>query len=171
MSASHWRECIHSCEARGSPDVFSSESFAYIVEFAGILQREIGGPAGVGLNQLNFYLGHVLAFMDELCLVSSSHVILLWDSPYCMHWMAIVVLLEHEHTRSFGEVGVVLDQLGIPDSRDQVTHKYPICRQFVIAVLRNSDLALHYQGDNLSERLTHWHRLHGNCGHGKMMVK
>ena len=57
-------------------DVATAQGFANIVEFVRIVKGEIRRPAGIGLDQVDFHLGHELPFMYELGLPPDVHFLL-----------------------------------------------------------------------------------------------
>ena len=77
------------------------------------------------------------------------------NTPYHVHRYAAAVLLQDQYARSFGIVGIVLDNYPFSDPCQYVSGKDPIRCQFIVAMVRYSDLSKSNQAYHLPEWLTH----------------
>ena len=75
-----------------------------------------------------------------------------------MYRTAISIFLQYEHARSSCVLRVILNGFGIPNTVNQVSDQYAIGGEFIIAMLRDSDIALGNESNDLLER-SHQDRL------------
>jgi len=53
-----------------------------VIDLVGIVQREIWGPAGIRVDQLNIDLSHIVSLMHQFRVMSGCHFLLLKSSVH-----------------------------------------------------------------------------------------
>jgi len=72
-----------------------------------------------------------------------------------MHRLAATVLLQYQNARSFAIVGIVFHYGSISDGCQYISGKYPVGGQFIVPVIRDTNLPDLNQTNNPLKSVTH----------------
>lgn len=68
------------------------------------------------------------------------------NAPDDMQRFLVGVILQDKNRGSFVEVGIILNNCSVHHAIDHVANQYVICRQFIVAMQRDSNFASLNQG-------------------------
>jgi len=94
-----------------------------------------------------------------------------WNSPYNMNRLAILIFLKDQHTRTFGIICIFFHNQSIAYTGNDFSNENIVFSQFVISMVRYTNLALSCESLYLCKNGTHISILHVRSDADKAILK